>query len=355
MKQFDMEGFIPEVVKEHALRHEHEEDEEAGDIWDNDTEADPINLVGTQRTQNHLKSEYNRRKQEKASRKKRLEALLPRLGILQNMPFFIPFAKRVEIFREFVTGDKLRRRDGHIDPDQWRFFMEHARHGGSRAMGNHPLGKQHARVRREHVFDDAFEQFHPLGDGLKEPISIAFVDQFDTQEAGIDGGGVTKEFLTSVTTEAFTPNTELNLFVENDQHLLYPNPAAMEQSKDLMRQAGYKQGSPEWNDTIRTRLRQYEFLGRIVGKCLYEGILVDVHFAPFFLVKWALNGGIGSATNESGYRATINDLRDLDEELYQGLVSEPRQALENDTILQAMISCFTPVSDFSGYQVFTIF
>lgn len=67
-------------------------------------------------------------------------------------------------------------------------------------------------------------------------------------------------------------------------------------------------------------LRQYEFLGRIVGKCLYEGILIDVEFAGFFLIKWALTGGVGSAPMESGYRANINDLRDLDEELYQGLL-----------------------------------
>jgi len=34
------------------------------------------------------------------------------------------------------------------------------------------------------------------------------------------------------------------------------------------------------------RLRYYEFLGRILGKALYEGILVDVFFASFFLSKW---------------------------------------------------------------------
>lgn len=46
---------------------------------------------------------------------------------------------------------------------------------------------------------------------------------------------------------------------------------------------------------------------------------MDVNFAPFFLRKWALTGGTGSAPNETGYRPTLNDIRDLDEELYQGL------------------------------------
>ena len=53
---------------------------------------------------------------------------------------------------------------------------------------------------------------------------------------------------------------------------------------------------------------------------MYEGILVDIHFAGFFLLKWALTGGSGSATKESIYSSNINDLRDLDEGLYQGLV-----------------------------------
>jgi ubiquitin-protein ligase E3 C len=65
-------------------------------------------------------------------------------------------------------------------------------------------------------------------------------------------------------------------------------------------------------------LKHYEFLGRIVGKCLYEGILVDIGFAGFFLLKWATFKA--AAGSESGYRANINDLRDLDEGLYQGLL-----------------------------------
>ena len=32
-------------------------------------------------------------------------------------------------------------------------------------------------------------------------------------------------------------------------------------------------------------LNWYRFIGRILGKALYEGILVDIAFAPFFLAK----------------------------------------------------------------------
>jgi ubiquitin-protein ligase E3 C len=109
------------------------------------------------------------------------------------------------------------------------------------------------------------------------------------------------------------------LFVENEQHLQYPNPVALDEYKEGL----VREGVPE--DEFRRRvsllLSRYEFLGRIIGKCLYEGILVDVAFAGFFLLKWALTGGTGAAPRESGYRANINDVRELDEELYQGLVS----------------------------------
>jgi ubiquitin-protein ligase E3 C len=84
-----------------------------------------------------------------------------------------------------------------------------------------------------------------------------------------------------------------------------------------MKQAGLTEQTSEWRENITDILRQYEFLGRIVGKCLYEGILVDIGFAAFFLLKWAASGAVGS---EGGYRANINDLRDLDESLYQGLL-----------------------------------
>jgi ubiquitin-protein ligase E3 C len=131
------------------------------------------------------------------------------------------------------------------------------------------------------------------------------------QEAGIDGGGVTKEFLTSVTQEAFTQDQRL--FVTNSNNAYYPNPAATDQQKEALRAAGIREDSEEWRESMTDLLRQYEFLGRIIGKCMYEGILINIVFARFFLLKWA------TATSDS-YRANINDLRELDEELYQGIM-----------------------------------
>jgi ubiquitin-protein ligase E3 C len=311
--RFDMTSFIPAVVEEEESRHKIQEED--GDDLDEDEEEDVDDtpqLIGTTRTTQQRRLERLQRQQRKASRRRYLQAVAPRLQILQNMPFFIPFETRVKIFREFVRLDMTKRRGG-ADPEAWRFRIMQRPDAGTH------FGKHTAKIRRENEFEDAFEQFYPLGAGLKEPIQITFMDQFGSQEAGIDGGGVTKEFLTSVTSRAFMPTDEIDMFIENDQHLLYPNPTAIEELKASLRQAGFPENSPEFRQHISDMLQRYEFLGRIIGKCLYEGILVDVNFAPFFLRKWALTGGEGHAPNESSYRPTLNDLRDLDEGLYQGL------------------------------------
>lgn len=322
ISRFDMEGFIPAVVMEEERQHEvgEEEDDEDADIEvDADTRPD-LTLVGMSRPRRAFQIENLRRQQQKTARKKILAAVGPRLEVLQNMPFVIPFETRVQIFRQFVLLDQTRRRNGNVDPDIWRMSILQQSSIPSihnRLGGNELLGRHHAKIRRHQVFEDAYEQFYELGEGLKEPIQITFVDQFDSVEAGIDGGGVTKEFLTSVTSEAFRPQDGLDWFVANDQNLLYPNPSVLDERREYMRQVGMTESSTMWRETIREILRRYEFLGRVVGKCLYEGILVDINFAGFFLLKWASSGATGS---EPGYRANINDLRDLDEGLYQGLL-----------------------------------
>jgi len=298
-QRFEMSSFITSVVLEEENRHLIEEEDDENPNEDEDAGFDASGS-----------------RDFKTSGKRRLERVTPRLEILQNMPYIIPFETRVEIFREFVRMDMHKRRNGYPEPDMWRqSVMMNAFYADPRQE----LMRHHAKIRRKHEFEDAYEQFYPIGPDLKEPIQITFVDEFDIIEAGIDGGGVTKEFLMSVTSEAFSPH--LGLFSSNNEHLLYPNPSKVEELKANYQSAGFPAGSQETNAAVMDLLRQYEFLGRIVGKCLYEGILIDIGFAGFFLIKWALFGGHNHAAGESGYRANINDLRDLDEALYQGLLT----------------------------------
>ncbi|KAI7189839.1 hypothetical protein KC363_g4737 [Hortaea werneckii] len=330
-ERFDMIAFIPGVVAEEESRHM-VQDAEDGELDADDGESDDEDLVGGMSGRRGAASGYaavlrnqnaREKAQRKASRKRYLESVAPRLEILQNMPFFIPFMTRVEIFRQFVHLDQEKRRNGYTDPDLWRQSLMFA----PNQAGIPPrdlLARHHANIKRKSEFSDAFEQFYDLGADLKEPIQITFLDEWGTAEAGIDGGGVTKEFLTSVISQAFDPgneNIEHTYFVENDQHVLHPNPTALEDLKGKLRAMGLREQQPGFKAEVRSLLQQYEFLGRIIGKCLYEGILVDVSFAGFFLKKWALTGGSGAAPLESGYRPNINDLRELDEGLYKGLLA----------------------------------
>ena len=47
------------------------------------------------------------------------------------------------------------------------------------------------------MFEDGFTHLNALGSRLKSPVAIQFIDEFGMPEAGIDGGGLFKEFLTS--------------------------------------------------------------------------------------------------------------------------------------------------------------
>ena len=179
INRFEMESFIPAVVMEeerqHQVREEGEDDDAEVDQDHHATDHD-LALVGMARPRRAQQIESLRRKQQKAARKKVLAHVGPRLEILQNMPFCIPFETRVQIFRQFVYLDQSRRRGGHVDPDTWRMSMvQNAMMSlGPRGSGREVLGRHHAKIRRDEVFQDAYEQFYDLGEGLKEPIQITF-------------------------------------------------------------------------------------------------------------------------------------------------------------------------------------
>ncbi|RFU74140.1 ubiquitin- ligase e3 c [Trichoderma arundinaceum] len=301
--KLENEDFIGAVIAEEERQMQEQAD-------DSDPEADDTagasfddvfgshSTFAAQRLSRHVRLERLKARQVRAQRERRLAEMGPKLELLKHIPFVVPFETRVMIFRQFINLDRMRR-------------------GGNQMFPMPPLGRHHARIRRGQLFEDAFQQFYTLGEGLKDPIQITFVDQFDTAEAGIDGGGVTKEFLTSVTSEAFGNELGgLGMFTSSDKGLLYPNPVAMDVLRESLRQNGLTESDPEWRDAVSDLLRRYEFLGRIVGKCMYEGILVDLAFAGFFLLKWPSP----SRKEENNYKGSVNDLQDMDEELYKGLL-----------------------------------
>ncbi|KAG5455723.1 MAG: hypothetical protein BJ554DRAFT_4760 [Olpidium bornovanus] len=162
-------------------------------------------------------------------------------------------------------------------------------------------GPHRADIRRDHVFEDGYTYLSSLGSKLKGRVAIRFIDEYGMHEAGIDGGGVFKEFMTAaccndmLTLSSLLPrllkealDTNCGLFTSTPDQMLYPNPHAYAKEE--------------------RQLDHFKFLGLVLGKALYEGILVDAVFAPFFLNKWL------------GRLNYLDDLLSLDKDLYNGLI-----------------------------------
>ena len=84
----------------------------------------------------------------------------------------------------------------------------------------HPVAR--VTISRNSVFEDGYTHLNALGPKLKGKIAITFVAEHGGIEAGIDGGGVFKEFLLSLSKQAF--NANYGLFFETHDHYLYPCP-----------------------------------------------------------------------------------------------------------------------------------
>ncbi|OAA59479.1 IQ and HECT domain protein [Cordyceps fumosorosea ARSEF 2679] len=301
--QLQQEDFVGAVLAEEKRQRQealsYDSHGDGDDEDDGDEDEDGLDRMSSREPlAGRAAREKIARQQRRAQRERRLAELGPKLAVLKHMPFAVPFDTRVRIFRLFIDVDKELR--GRAPDHAFPVLAKHA-----------------AQIRRGQLFEDAFEELYKIGDGLKDPIAITFVDQFDEPEAGIDGGGVTKEFLISVISEALSGHEDgINMFTASPSGLLYPNPIAIDAIKETMRVGHVNESFPEWRQMLNSQLRRYEFLGRLVGKCMYEGILVDVNFAGFFLLKWPSAG----PDDENNYKGSINDLRDLDEELYNGML-----------------------------------
>ncbi|KAL7178360.1 hypothetical protein ACSBR2_031501 [Camellia fascicularis] len=189
--------------------------------------------------------------------------------ILRHAPFLVPFTSRVKIFTSQLAAARQRH--------------------GPHAV----FTRNRFRIRRDHILEDAFSQLSALSkEDLRGPIRVTFVNGFGVEEAGIDGGGIFKDFMENITRAAF--DVQYGLFKETVDHLLYPNPGS---------------GIHEQH------LQFFCFLGTVLAKAMFEGILVDIPFARFFLSKLRQKYYY---LNEYNY---LNDLPSLDPELYRHLIS----------------------------------
>jgi hypothetical protein len=233
--------------------------------------------------------------------------------LLRALPFLVPFQVRVEMFRAFVALDRARL--------------------GLDGAWIAPVTK--ATIRRSHVFADGFAQLSHLHGALKSRIAITFTDAFGEAEAGVDGGGIFKEFLSSLSSEVFHP--EHHFFTTTPDHLFYPAPAWERPSSSspasaTAHAAGGSPASPTRDipDPEERHLAHLAFVGQMVGKALLESVLLDVEFAPVFLSKWL------------GKLAFFDDLATFDRDLYGSLQRLKRYTGDFQEL--CLFFCFEPAT-----------
>ncbi|KAJ7403260.1 Ubiquitin-protein ligase E3C [Pitangus sulphuratus] len=145
-------------------------------------------------------------------------------------------------------------------------------------------------IRRNYIYEDAYDKLSPENEpDLKKRIRVHLLNAHGLDEAGIDGGGIFREFLNELLKSGFNPNQ--GFFKTTNEGLLYPNPAAQMLVGD-------------------SYARHYYFLGRMLGKALYENMLVELPFASFFLSKL-----LGTSAD-----VDIHHLASLDPEMYKNLL-----------------------------------
>lgn len=190
--------------------------------------------------------------------------------ILQKMPHIIPHDDRVKLFRKYVQNEKsiLGLTDSVCISNSSTLITVH----------------------RDRIVEDGYRQLTMLSPhALKGVIRVRFINQQGLDEAGIDQDGVFKEFLEETIKSVFDPS--LNLFKTTTDQRLYPSPTSHMQENHL---------------------QLFEFVGRMLGKAVYEGIVVDVPFAMFFLSQVLLQ-------SHPALYSCMDELPSLDAELYRNL------------------------------------
>uniref|UniRef100_A0A8C0YJZ0 Ubiquitin-protein ligase E3B n=1 Tax=Cyprinus carpio carpio TaxID=630221 RepID=A0A8C0YJZ0_CYPCA len=196
--------------------------------------------------------------------------------LLQYIPHVIPHKNRVLLFRNIVTKEKETL--GLVETSSASPHVTHI------------------TIRRSRMLEDGYDQLRRLPvNSIKGVIRVKFVNDLGVDEAGIDQDGVFKEFLEEIIKKVFNP--ALNLFkTTSGNERLYPSPTS---------------------SIHENHLQLFEFVGKMLGKAMYEGIVVDVPFASFFLSQVL-------GHHHSTFYSSIDELPSLDSEFYKNLTSIKR-------------------------------
>jgi len=188
-------------------------------------------------------------------------------AVLEEIPHVLPFSDRVELLHNVIQNDQAQRRETR---GPW----------AQAAMQRH-------QIRRNFLVEDGFAAFDGLTEGgLRDVFRVEFIAEDGQPESGVDGGGLFKEFMVSLNRAMFDPS--FGMFSETSDRTLYPSVSAYrlhERAGDL-----------------------YAFLGKVVGKAIYEMFLLEAQFSRVFLNR------LLGRTNE------VDDVAALDRELHSGML-----------------------------------
>ena len=139
-------------------------------------------------------------------------------------------------------------------------------------------------IRRELVFLDSFRSLcFRSGEEIKNArLNVRFQG-----EEGVDAGGLTREWYQVLARQMFDPNYALFTPVASDSATFHPNKSSYVNDEHLM---------------------FFKFVGRIIGKALYDGRLLDCHFSRA-VYKHILNRPI-----------SVKDLEYYDNQYYKNLM-----------------------------------
>ncbi|KAF2130849.1 hypothetical protein P153DRAFT_312876 [Dothidotthia symphoricarpi CBS 119687] len=166
-------------------------------------------------------------------------------------------------------------------------------------------------VRRSEVFLDSFKSlYYKSADEMKYgKLSIRFHG-----EEGVDAGGVTREWFQVISRQMFNPDYALFVPVASDRTTFHPNRLSSI--------------NPE-------HLTFFKFIGRIIGKALYEGRVLDCHFSRAVYKQM-----LGKLVN-------LKDMETLDLEYYKS-----QQWMLNNDITDVITETFSAeVEAFGEMQI----
>ena len=202
--------------------------------------------------------------------------------VLAAIPQALPFDRRVKLFDALLKAEKNRTQNEAIDMHEAMLAMMRGRESSF-------SGRERVEIHRDRLYDDSMRQLNQLGPKLKRRVQVSYINQYGAQEAGIDGGGVFKEFIDDLIRDAFTVEDSTathQLFTATPLQTLTVNSELPPDTSLLV---------------------HYEFLGRVLGKAVYESILVEPQFClPF------LNQLLGKSNS-------MEDLKNYDPEYYRNL------------------------------------